>query len=234
MRSELYLRVREKEGRLYTDDVVARLPFIHADHPLADEWRARAVSASRLTRYLSRQHKSLSILDLGCGNGWLSNTLAKAGHRVVGMDQNTRELEQAARVFSATRGLLFLQADIFSGAFPLESFDAIILASVIQYFHDLPTLIVLLKSYLKPFGAIHIIDSPLYSPDQVADAVRRSGDYYAALGIPEMAQHYFHHRITDLKSFSPVMFHAPSPLTLRLKRWLGWVDSPFPWILIRK
>ncbi len=39
---DLYLRVREKEGRLYSDQIVARLPDIPADHPLVDEWRARA------------------------------------------------------------------------------------------------------------------------------------------------------------------------------------------------
>ena len=89
---DLYLRVREKEGRLYSNDVVAQLPFVSDGHPLANEWRARSTSASRLTRCLSRQAKPLAILELGCGNGWLSNLLSKSGHRVIGVDQNLYEL----------------------------------------------------------------------------------------------------------------------------------------------
>nr|MDQ3007726.1 class I SAM-dependent methyltransferase [Chloroflexota bacterium] len=99
MQPELYLRLREKEGRLYSDETVARLPVTSARHRLAAEWRARTKSASRLTRYLSARPRQLSILELGCGNGWLSNLLSKAGHSVVAMDQNRFELKQAARVF---------------------------------------------------------------------------------------------------------------------------------------
>ena len=234
MDTDLYLSVREKEGRLYSDEMLAQLPSISGGHPLAKEWRARSASVARLTRYLSRQPKPLSILDLGCGNGWLSNLLHQSGHCVIGMDQNHHELKQAARVFSQKAGLSFLEADVFAAPFAAESFDVILLASVIQYFRDLTALLSTLLRYLKPQGEIHIMDSPLYSNADRDRAAHRSHQYYAALGFPQMAEHYFHHRTSDLSVLRPKTLYQGRPLALQMSQLLGRVDSPFPWIMIGK
>jgi len=234
MEVDLYLRVREKEGRLYSDEVVAHLPFVPDKYPLAGEWRARSTSASRLTRYLSRQSRPLSILDLGCGNGWLSNLLCKSGHCVIGVDQNLYELKQAARVFASHSNISFLDADIFSAPFVPESFDVILLASIIQYFPDLPALLNVLSGYLKPHGEIHILDSPLYADDEISGAIQRSRQYYSSLGFPDMVEQYFHHCETDLKPFDAKWLYRPHSRVLRWKRLLRSFDSPFPWIVVGK
>ncbi|RPI24589.1 MAG: SAM-dependent methyltransferase, partial [Chloroflexota bacterium] len=100
--ADLYLRVREREGRLYPDEIVRRLPDIPADHPLANEWHLRASSSARLIRYLERLGRPLAVLELGCGNGWLS---AQAAHtpeaQIWGLDRYTCELVQAARLFAS-------------------------------------------------------------------------------------------------------------------------------------
>lgn len=234
MDTDLYLSVREKEGRLYSDEMVARLPSISDAHPLAKEWRARSASAARLTRYLSRRPKPLSILDLGCGNGWLSNLMHRSGHCVIGMDQNRYELKQAARVFSQKAGLAFLGADIFAAPFAAQTFDVILLASVLQYFRNLTALLSVLLRYLKGQGEVHIMDSPLYSDAERDHAAHRSHQYYSSLGFPQMAEHYFHHCASDLNAFSPKTLYQGRPLTLRMNQLLGRVDSPFPWIMIEK
>ena len=231
---DLYLRVREKEGRLYSDEVVASLPSIADDHPLAEEWHVRLISASRLSRYLSSRPRPLTILDLGCGNGWLSNLLYQSGHHVIGVDQNSYELKQAARVFSTNSRLFFLQADIFSAPFAVDSFDVILFSSVIQYFHDLPALLTVSARYLKQQGEIHILDSPLYGITELENAAHRSQHHYSNLGFPQMAKQYFHHSVSRLKPFEPLTLYQPQPFLLRLKHFLGQVDSPFPWIVIRK
>ena len=234
MDPELYLRVREKEGRLYSDDIVARLPHMPGGHPLDGEWRARSESAQRLVGYLSSFQKPHFILDLGCGNGWLSNVLAEAGHTVVGLDQNLYELKQAARVFRSNPKLSFLESVIFSSPFISGLFDVIVLASVLQYFSDASSLISVLSNYLTPQGEIHILDTPLYSEKELEEAKLRSAQYYTSLGFPEMNAAYFHHRASCLDVLHPKRLYTPHPLTLRLKRWIGQVDSPFPWVVIRK
>ena len=74
----LYLRVREKEKRIYTDEQTARLPQISQQHPHYKEWLIREQSCNKLLQYIKKKECQLDILEVGCGNGWLSAQLAKA------------------------------------------------------------------------------------------------------------------------------------------------------------
>jgi ubiquinone/menaquinone biosynthesis C-methylase UbiE len=222
---EIYLRVREREGRIYADDVVRQLPEIPARHPLSAEWHVRAASCRRLLRYFSSAQKPLTILELGCGNGWLSNRLASvAGGLVVGSDREGPELRQANRVFAYRDELAWVASDIFHGGFSKNAFDAVVIASAIQYFPDVPRLIQALLGILKKDGEIHILDSPFYTADELPAARERSRNYYERLGFPEMAGYYYHHSAAVLEAYNPVLIYSPSP---QLK------DSPFPWIRLR-
>jgi SAM-dependent methyltransferase len=232
--ADLYLKVREKEGRLYSDDIVATLPLFPKNHTLSNEWQARSQSAKRLRTYLFQKNTSLKILDLGCGNGWLSNFLAQDNHFVFGVDQNLFELKQAQRVFLANSKLHFLKADIFSAPFPKESFDIILLASAVQYFPDLTKLLETLCKYLKPKGEIHILDSAFYAEDEIQPAIHRSETYYSSLGYSEMSKYYFHHRFSELEKFSPKWLYIPNSHILYFKKLFGKIDSPFPWVVIKK
>ena len=159
--AELYLHVRDKEGRLYPDEIVTHLPDLRADHQHKVEWLARADSTNRLIHYLMGLHSPLLVLELGCGNGWLSHKISTIPNvRIWGLDRSGIELTQAARLFS-TPNTGFISANIFLSPFANNSFDVIILASVIQYFKDLPALIVNLQSLLTKRGEIHLIDSTI-------------------------------------------------------------------------
>lgn len=231
--SELYLRVREKEGRLYPDTIVARLPQVPRDHPFSTEWRSRADSCARLTRYIATHNRSLSVLELGCGNGWLSHRISLVpATNVWGIDRASPELTQAARVFRQSN-LVFLAADIFNPPFDSHPFDEIVLASVIQYFPDLPRLIHTLQVHLTLGGEIHILDSPLYRPEELSAARERTHAYYATLGFPEMAEQYHHHSTTELEEFTPHWLYRPNSLLPRLARRVGQNPAPFPWLVIR-
>ena len=231
--AELYLRVRKKEGRLFPDNLTARLPHLPDGHPLAAEWRARADSSSRLIQYLIQRTQPLKILELGCGNGWLSNSLAQIpGAQVWGLDRKSSELAQAARVFHRSN-LFFFAGDIFCAPFPPQSFDILVLASVIQYFPDLTLLLSTFVPFLKTAGEIHILDSPLYRPDELTAARDRTRTYYTSLGFPEMADHYHHHSISALDTFAPDWLYRPNGWRYRLKQRLGGNISPFPWVVLR-
>lgn len=232
----LYTQVREQEGRIYPDEVVQRLPEIDRGHPLEEEWKMRRDSARRLCRYLRGRPGPLTILEVGCGNGWLSAQMARIPRtQVVGLDVNPRELEQAARVFAEVSNLCFVYGNLWQDTPPHHPFDVIVLASVVQYFPDLSRLIRRLQEMLKPEGEIHILDSPFYSPETVDSARHRTAAYYRALGVPEMARHYFHHLQEALAPFHPHLAYDPGSFLARIRRrWLRQALSPFPWFVIRK
>ena len=224
----LYLAVREKEGRVYPDELVKRLPDVPPDHPMCSEWRARSRSSHRLTAYLSQFEKGTTILELGCGNGWLSHGIAKAtSAKIVGMDRDSPELRQARRVFASQKNLGWVAADIFVSPFAYGAFDVIVIASAIQYFADLARLMETLSPLLTARGEIHILDSPLYSIDALGAARERSRSYYQKLGFPEMAANYHHHSVEALTAYRPTwLYSPPSPAP--------GDDSPFPWVLLRR
>jgi SAM-dependent methyltransferase len=232
--NDLYLQVREKEGRLYPDEIVARLPEVPKDHPLRREWQARRASLDRLTGYVAGLSRACRILELGCGNGWLSGHLsALKGTQVLGLDRHSPELTQAARLFNSGN-LAFLAADIFEPPFQDAAFDLIVIASAIQYFDDLPALVRHLLDLLRLRGELHILDSPLYEENDLQAARERTQAYYAELGFPEMATRYFHHTHAELRPFAPRWHYRPETVAARFSRSLGKIDSPFPWISIAR
>src|SRR5688572_14625431 len=88
-----YISLRAQEGRLYTDDVVLKLPAINAGHPTAKEWKVRKHSADLLIKYLSRKENLQTIVEVGCGNGWLTNYVGKSLNKEwLGIDINLTEL----------------------------------------------------------------------------------------------------------------------------------------------
>jgi ubiquinone/menaquinone biosynthesis C-methylase UbiE len=226
-----YITTRGLENRLYSDDELLKLPDIETEHSHYEEWRIRKRSVQHLLRYLAGKKKTLDILEIGCGNGWLSHQLAGIpGTRVTGLDINFTELQQAARVFSDDPNLVFIHGDVRSGVVEDRQFDCIVFAASIQYFASLKKIVYLLLSYLKPGGEIHITDSHFYRPAEIETAKRRTLSYYMSLGYPEMADFYYHHNSNDLGSFHYTILYDPHSLRNRLLR----NKTPFPWIRITK
>jgi SAM-dependent methyltransferase len=229
----LYLKVREKENRIYNDNMLRILPDIKSTHPLFYEWKIRKASLKKIREYLKSKNSLLNIMELGCGNGWLTHHLAAIRNSyVIGVDINKFELEQAARVFSSFNNHKFFYADIFADYFELGDFDVIILASSIQYFSNINHLMERLFYLLKRNGEIHIIDSPIYNPSEIPKARRRTGKYYENIGCPEMTEFYFHHSVNDLEIYAPVFLYNRQNQNF-FSRLIKNPDSPFPWIMIK-
>lgn len=222
-----YLDLREKEGMVLRDELVRLLPDLPKGHPLSRLWHWRRASLRRLIRHLQTTYRdgNLHLLDLGCGNGWMSNQFSQhLSAEVWGVDVNRIELEQAARLFEFPR---FYFADIFGETLPGNYFDVVVLAGSIQYFSNLDELFTALKRVLKPDGVIHIIDTNFYLNEQLrAKAVAATQNYYAGLGMPEMAGFYHHHLLEDVGGAN-----------LNDRLWIRFLQkikvlSPFPWIRV--
>lgn len=230
MFEESYIALRKKEGTLYTDEEVQLLPLISKDHLHYKEWQVRRRSAQRLRHYLKQFKKPLKILEVGCGNGWLSNHLAQlSGSTVTGIDINATELQQAVTVFGHQRNLKFIHGDIREGALSRGQFDIIVFAAAIHYFSSFSAIIGLTLQHLRANGEIHLIDSHFYTEKEASAAKLRTEKYYSAAAFPELSGFYFHHKFSDLHPFNYKVMLKPNYLRKILLR----DNNPFSWISIK-
>ena len=216
---------------MYTDEEIACLPDCASTHPHKAEWQIRKKTFGKLYRYLFNKKKPLSILEIGCGNGWLSHRLSAIPRsKVTGLDINFTEIQQAARVFNNHSKLKFIYGDTRSGILQGRKFDIILFAASIQYFQRPDEILDLCLQHLADSGEIHITDSLFYSAQNLPAAKKRSCDYFANIGFPEMADHYFHHPLSCLDPFNHTILYDPHSLINRLTR----NKIPFHWIRIKK
>lgn len=229
--AEQYIALRKKEQRIYRDEEVRKLPLISEQHPHYKEWLVRKHSSDRLLKYIGRMKNPPAILEVGCGNGWLSHKLSTiAGTEVTGFDINQLELHQAKKVFGHRLNLRFTSTDPFGPDAPKKMFDVIVFAASIQYFPSPQQIIARAMEKLHPGGSIHIIDSHFYKPADVVAAKQRSANYFASIGFPAMNANYFHHSLEDLKPFSYQILYNPHSV------WNSLVHKKdnFYWICIKK
>lgn len=223
---ELYSAVRTYENKVYTDAQLALLPDVDIN---SKEWEVRRHSSNRLLAYLGKKRRFLKILEVGCGNGWLSAKMAALPKTyVVGLDLNMAEIRQAMRVFNKPN--LDFTYDAFNeNTFDKERFDVIVFAATLQYFPSVVSVLMLAERLLNRGGEIHIIDTPFYDADAAIIAAERCRSYYKDMGIPEMADHYFHHSISEFWGFNYKKLFDPTGLLNRLFK-----KDPFYWISIAK
>src|SRR5258708_1966363 len=86
-----YRRVRAQDGYHSPSAVYYRgLPDVPPNDPQAAPWRLRAATFQKFQRRLSASAtpagRTLAVLDLGAGNGWLSNRLSALGHTCAAVD----------------------------------------------------------------------------------------------------------------------------------------------------
>jgi len=233
---ENYINIRKAENRIHSIDFIRNLPEVPRDAPYYHEWRIRRKSAQNLLHYLNNKKNVGTILEVGCGNGWLTHlTAASTDYDVVGLDVNLFELKQASEAFGDSPHIHFVFGNILDGIFARNSFDVVILAASIQYFNDLHDLFGHILPLVKNSGEIHILDSPFYSASQLSEARRRSSQYFANLGHVEMEQYYFHHSLDSLKEFNFEVMYDPGTFKNRiLRKWFLRELSPFPWVRVQK
>lgn len=222
---EQYLSLRQKEGRLYTDEEVARLPVIRSTHPLYKEWTLRRESCMRLVSYLKRKKKPLQVLEIGCGNGWLCHQLSKIRESIVtGIDINSKEVEQAKRVFPSLTFVYGNPKELAANS----QFDLIVFAASFQYFPSPKETLPVCFSLLKAGGEVHLLDTHFYSEEEAGRAEKRSEAYFAEHGYASLQSFYFHHTLQSLQAFHFDVLYQPKRLLNRL-----FSNSPFPWIRIK-
>jgi len=231
---QLYTQVLKKEKRLYPDDEIKLLPYASERNPHKSEWELRTKTFLRFRDYLSTKNTKLNILEVGCGNGWLIGQLAKEfDHNYFGIDTTLIELLQADKLFTRDN-IKFIYGDISKAALPTDTFNIVILNSTIQYFKEIGVLLKELLTISKSYGEIHILDTPFYLQNDLMQIKNSSLKHFSSIGIPEMANKYFHHTLDELKYFRTVLKYNPLLFKNKISDLIFEKDSPYPWIIITR
>ena len=100
-------------------------------------------------------HANSRILDLGCGCGHASLTLAQLGYNVVGIDfceSMVKQAQRNAEIKNLQKNCTFKQADFAKDKLTLGSYDGIIALGFIEYFDDPITVLRNIHSLLSVQG----------------------------------------------------------------------------------
>jgi 2-polyprenyl-6-hydroxyphenyl methylase/3-demethylubiquinone-9 3-methyltransferase len=122
------------------------------DHPIAllrAENRVRNPWISRIVD----QHfpEGADVLDVGCGAGFLTHTLAAAGHRPTGLDLSSSSLE-VARQNDATGKARYVEGSAIELPFPDRSFDVVCAMDLLEHVEDPARVIAEASRVLRPGG----------------------------------------------------------------------------------
>ncbi|MGD1949836.1 MAG: class I SAM-dependent methyltransferase [Leptolyngbyaceae cyanobacterium] len=105
-----------------------------------------------------KKGQTLRVLDLGCGNGSLSNQVAQKGYQVTGVEESPSGVAIAQKHFSDCQ---FYEGSIYSPPEEIlnNDFDVVISAEVIEHLFYPKELPRLAKRCLKPGGRL-ILTTP--------------------------------------------------------------------------
>jgi SAM-dependent methyltransferase len=145
----------------YADAVDARLNSYDA----YIEYQMR--EARRAIPFLSRffDAQCARVLEVGAGHGGKGIAYARAGMRVVSLDVDVAALELGAEAARARNVMLqFLAGDGARLPFANDSFDAVLLDSVIEHVGDALALLRECARVLKRGGIAFVVFPPYYAP----------------------------------------------------------------------
>jgi 2-polyprenyl-6-hydroxyphenyl methylase/3-demethylubiquinone-9 3-methyltransferase len=129
--------------RWYTafDDPVA---LLRAEAALKNPWIHETMRRKLGTR-------SLQVLDIGCGAGFLSNSLALWKNQVTGVDLSESALE-VARKFDTTKTVQYRQADAYALPFEDQAFDVVCAMDFLEHVQRPDQVVAEVSRVLRPGG----------------------------------------------------------------------------------
>lgn len=101
------------------------------------------------------KHTSGRVLDVGCGEGWLTHTLSGRGYDSVGIDGSPRLIEEAAKAGRGSFRVLSYEEIVASPASLDGPYDGVVLNFALLSEQIVPLLIAL-RSSLGPGGLVFI------------------------------------------------------------------------------
>lgn len=121
-----------------------------SDHPIALLRKETEFNSKWILREL-KSVAGASVLDVGCGAGFLSNRLARHKFEVTGVDLAEDALAVAAE-HDSTRSVRYVAGDAYDLRFAAGSFDVVACMDVLEHVEDPSRVIRSIARVLKPGG----------------------------------------------------------------------------------
>jgi ubiquinone/menaquinone biosynthesis C-methylase UbiE len=194
-----YEFIRTAEGRGNKNaSYYHALPFEDLSKRNTRQWAIRARTYQHLITHVIRpmaeeKRRSLHILDLGAGNGWLSYRLSSLGHRPVAADILINPLDglAAARHYRSHLDTMFpcLQAEADALPFASATFDMVIFNASFHYSINYETTLREALRCANASGAVIIADTPWYAKKESGDAMveEKHANFLARYRFPSNA-----------------------------------------------
>lgn len=151
-------------ARAWLDGATGSGPTLHelerdAGGDLATDDYWAQTRARIMTRWIDERDPE-RVIDLGCGSGYLTATVAEADptRTVIGIDTDADSIEVARRRGSPAS---FHVADAFDLDYAADSFDCVVLGDVIEHFEDPTPMLDEARRVLTP-GGYCIISVPAF------------------------------------------------------------------------
>lgn len=163
-----YEAVRRAEGRGDPDPrYYQALPYADLSGRFSADWRIRARSYDALERQVVQplarsRRRALVALDLGAGNGWLSNRLALAGHTVAAVDLLTNPFDGLGAHVHYAGDFTPVQAEFDRLPFVAGQADLVVFNGSFHYAVDYKLTLAEARRVLRRDGRLVVMDSPVY------------------------------------------------------------------------
>lgn len=118
------------------------------DDPIA---LLRAENEAKFPWILDRISKKGTLLDVGCGAGFLTNRMAKEGFQVTGVDLSQESLNVAER-YDTTKTAKYIKADACHLPFADDSFDVVTTLDFLEHVPNPADVVKECARVLKPGG----------------------------------------------------------------------------------
>jgi SAM-dependent methyltransferase len=163
-----YRRVRAQDG--YRERAAAyyrQLPQVSRGDPQDAVWRIRQESFRHLCRRVLTRlgRRSLRVLDLGAGNGWLSHRLTLLGNVCVAVDWLDDPDDGLGAALHYPTTFTRVQADFDRLPVVAGQFDAVIFNASLHYSANPSATLRSASKALMNGGALVVMDSPVFASD---------------------------------------------------------------------
>jgi SAM-dependent methyltransferase len=190
-----YNAVRAAEGRGSSESEYYRaLPFADLSGRYSADWRMRARSYTtfiqRVLVLFEKQHPTaMKVLDLGAGNGWLSNRLARRGHTPAALDLRTGDRDGLGAIRHFNLPILAVQGEFDCLPFPDGEFDLVVFNASFHYATDYTITLRESLRVLDRDGRLAILDTPFYRRADSGQAMvlERQAQFLQKYGFPSNA-----------------------------------------------